>query len=348
MRAKMIEFENNNLHFYLHKFDSFQRHKGLGGTDIASILGFHEYNTALDVFLAKHGKQKEFKETTASRMGQLWEDPIAQLYFEINELEKDHRNLKMIDVGTVTNPELSWAFGSPDKIIVDQHGQWLWGLEVKTVGIRSEHLFGESFSNQIPQRFYLQCFWYLIICRSICRLMEWEQIEYWDLIVLIGGQDERQYRIFYDEEVEDHLLSEACDFWENSVLNKNPPKIIIRDHDSLPLLWPEDDGTVIKADENIDKLVENLQNVDKKIEKLEKKRSEIKLALKLIIGENSVLESNTWKITWKKRKAPKRVDWQGIVKQLNPPEEMVAAFTKYGRPQRPFITNFNKKKRAKK
>jgi len=325
---------------YVRDFDTFERNGGLGGTDAAALLGLHPYKTALGVYLEKTGAGSDFKPNSAMEWGTRSEPMIAEKYSDRMGLESDGRGLYLFTPGTLIHPDQDWAYGSPDRIVTDSEGRWLWGLEIKTTGFRSEHRWGESGSNKFPQEYLLQCVWYMAITRALGRLAGWDPIPFWDLAVLITGQEYRQYRIMHDQELEDILLGEGAEFWESSILQENPPDIVARDSKDLPRLWPRDDGYMIEADETHDDLARDLLQLNGQIDELEEKREDIKTALKIMIGEAAGIEGSGFRFTWKSQKAGKKVDYKGLVKAMNPPADLVESYTSFRKPARPFLQKY--------
>jgi|10_taG_2_1085330.scaffolds.fasta_scaffold00189_36 putative phage-type endonuclease len=330
-----------NLDDHIFDFDTFDRASGLGGTDAAAIMGLHPYKTALDVYLNKHGEGAPFKMNDAVMMGNKLEPIVADLYYERRGLASDARGLKMYTPGTIRHPDHPWAYGSPDRILFDQkEGRWFWGLEVKTTGIRSEHRWGETESNKYPQEHLLQCVWYMWITRAMCKLQGFDPIQHWDLCVLITGQEFRHYRIHHDQEIEDQLVEAAREFWHDSIKGNSPPDPVSRDSSNLVRLWPKDEGYMLEANEDQQKLIRQYQVIDSQIKELETQRDEVKTAIKCIIGDASGIEADWFSITWKARKQSRRTDYKGLIKAINPALELIDQYTKLNAAQRPFLAKF--------
>ena len=58
------------------------RRKGLGGSDIAAILGISKWRTPMDVWVEKMGLVEPSEESYAMMRGRILEDAIAQWYGE--------------------------------------------------------------------------------------------------------------------------------------------------------------------------------------------------------------------------------------------------------------------------
>tara|TARA_Y100001973_G_scaffold45534_1_gene67797 strand:+ start:716 stop:1726 length:1011 start_codon:yes stop_codon:yes gene_type:complete len=330
-----------NLDDHIFDFESFDRASGLGGTDVAGVLGLHPYKTPLDVYLEKHGEGAPFKMNEAVEMGNKLEPIVADLYYDRRGLAADGRGLKMFTPGTIRHPDHPWAYGSPDRLIFDaKEGRWLWGLEIKTTGFRSEHRWGESESNKYPREHLIQCAWYMWITRAMCKLQGFEPVRFWDLCVLITGQEFRHYRIHHDQEIEDWCVEAAREFWHDSIQGSSPPQPETRDASNLVRLWPKDEGYMLEANEDQQQLIRDFQSVDEQIRELETQRDELKTAIKCIIGDASGIESDWFSITWKARKQTKRTDYKALVKDLNPSKDIVDQYTKLGTAQRPFLAKF--------
>jgi putative phage-type endonuclease len=60
------------------------RNSGIGGSDVATILGFNKYKTREELFLEKTGRGVEFKGNKYTELGNKYEDSIAQHWFKEN------------------------------------------------------------------------------------------------------------------------------------------------------------------------------------------------------------------------------------------------------------------------
>ena len=126
------------------------RRDGLGGSDVAAILGLFPWSSAFDVWWSKV-RSLEDKGSAVKSRGQLLEDAVLQW-------AKSELGSGLVRGSPLVHPSLSWARGTPDAWTdVDE------GLEAKTVRVFEDELWGESGSDVVPLHYRIQCAWYMAI-----------------------------------------------------------------------------------------------------------------------------------------------------------------------------------------
>lgn len=197
------------------------RQTGIGGSDVAAILGISKYKTPYDLYLDKIGEPDLSSEPTgeAAHWGTIMEDVVANEYSKRNDVKIQRFNyvirsekypfaIANID-RAVINSEISGRVMMKDgKLTTDKI------LEIKTA---SEYLKGEwgfDGSDEIPEYYTTQCQWYMGITG----------VPQCDLAVLIGGNQYKQYTINFDQELFDMMIEAAADFWNNHILAGVPPE----------------------------------------------------------------------------------------------------------------------------
>lgn len=199
------------------------RQTGIGGSDIAAIMGVSKYKTPYDLYLEKIGDPDLNSESAgeAAHWGTIMEDVVAKEYSKRNNVQIQRFNFLMrsekypfaianID-RAVVNPDMAKRVTYKDGALNTDKI-----LEIKTA---SEYLKGEwgfEGSDEIPEYYTTQCQWYMGITG----------VPSCDLAVLIGGNQYKQYTINFDEELFDIMITEAQDFWENHVLAGVPPEAV--------------------------------------------------------------------------------------------------------------------------
>lgn len=193
------------------------RKNGLGGSDIATILGLNPYKTSYQLYLEK--TENIIDDTISLKESVVWgnllEEPIAQRYADLT-----HKEIRTSE--TIIHPLFPYFLANPDRLIVGEKK----GLEIKTVGSRSAHLWGESGSKIIPEYYYPQIMHYLFVL----------DYDSWDVAALIGGQELRIYTFERDKEF-DRIIEECgTEFWENNVLKRIPPELACMAENSVGFL----------------------------------------------------------------------------------------------------------------
>lgn len=193
------------------------RRAGIGGSDMAAVLGIDPYKQAIDVFYDKrpdlaeeHGYRRDVIEGDAIDFGNYVEEPIAQLYAKKTGLKVRKSNVHH------THKTAYWLKANIDRKVEGVKR----GLEIKSVNWRLAHLWGESGTDQVAEYYLPQIFSYLLV-------LDYPE---WDCAALIGGAtDFRIYHLQRDPEWDDIILDGSRDFWLSHVEKGIPPEIDI-DH----------------------------------------------------------------------------------------------------------------------
>jgi len=211
-----------------------ERLSGLGGTDASAIAGLNPYKTALDVYLEKRQLVDPPEENEAMYWGSALEPVVAERYAKETGSKLTRNNC------LVVHPEYSFIIGHPDYLITNGNGQVCRGLEVKTAGFHSRHLWGEPGTDDVPKAYMIQVLHYSAILNVP-----------FDLAVLIGGQDFAIYHIDPKPSMIKDLITIEKNFWNTHVLAGIPPGIDGSDSSKkyLATFYPTDRGEAIPADE---------------------------------------------------------------------------------------------------
>jgi len=260
-----------------------ERKKGICGTDISAILGLNPRKTAYQMYLEKLGLAEPTEETMAMKLGKKFEPIVAELYEEAT-------NRKLKECELLVHPMYEFIRGTPDRMVCDED----LGLEIKTLrsfdaGKSSETQWGDEHTDQIPQHYFLQVIWYMLLTGRSA----------FDVAALAGGQEFRIYRVNKDQELEKMLIDKADAFWHKNVLQAKPPEISV--NDDLPKIYNKVlIGAVIATDE-ICEICEELAKVDKEEKEAKAKKEEMKAIVQLYMKEKDILIDTSGKtlVTWK-------------------------------------------------
>ncbi len=257
------------------------RRKGVGGTDVAAILGLSPWKTPLDVYNDKLGLADDSPETLPMRMGKFLEPQIAREYVLATGRNITH------DGEFVVHPEHPWMLANIDRRCTDGDER---GVECKSVGRwTSLDEWGPEGTDEVPIVYLVQCAWYMYVTgRPV-----------WDLAALIGGHELRIYTIAANKRLADRITEAAGCFHHDHVLANNPPDPVTSAEAGLR--WARNDGTMKVATRedlaNLDALdkVKGSQGKDKDI------REKLELALKKSIGTHDGLcdEAGKVEVSWK-------------------------------------------------
>jgi len=276
-----------------------ERKGGLGGTDIASIVCA---SASSEMKNGSFGKSpfalwsnkmrleiEEQSDNPVMKRGRIMEKYVSELYAESNP------NVEVKECGLVWHPARPHIFGTPDRVVTDSRNQ-TWGLEIKTR--RSSRGWGEGGTGLVPLDVEVQCRVY----------MEVSDLDRWDVAVLIGLDDYREYRIDRDKELGTQILDTALAWWGKHVDGNVPPPPDGSDlaKAALALMHPRPKAESLRpATGNEIGMHERLLEVRRLHKELSSEKSTIENRLRAAIGDGAGIEKIA---TWKKNKDTQRFD----------------------------------------
>jgi putative phage-type endonuclease len=175
------------------------RRDGLGGSEIAPVLGLSPWESRFSLWHRKAGLVAPVQESPEMEWGKRLEPVILQKYRD-NHPELDFRTRN----GTFAHDDRPWQIANPDLLAVDRV------VEAKFAMFGDG--WGEPGTDQIPIYYRTQVLWYLD-CLGI---------EQGDVCVLIGGCDYREYSILHDETEAAELRTAALEFLESIAEDDRP------------------------------------------------------------------------------------------------------------------------------
>ena len=256
-----------------------ERKNYLGGSDLGSIAGLNPYRTALDVYLDKTSDDIACETSPAMRWGTLLEDTIAKEYAEVTGQTIE------IEPNTIYHPSMKFLGANIDRWVGDKE----YVLECKTAGFIRGKEWGEEGTDQIPESYLVQVAYYAAIC-AVPKV---------DIAVLIGGQDFRIYTYERTKELEDKLIKIACNFWDNHIEKRIPPKCVsTRDTFNL---FPQSNYHEIVAESNIIEKLQELKGAKEEESRIQNTIEKLKTDIQEFMRDYDVLIDNNGNViaTWK-------------------------------------------------
>lgn len=176
-----------------------QRTHGIGGSDVAAIMGISKYKSAYALYMEKVGllQPEDISDKPAVHWGCVLE-PIVGEEYKKNHPKREVRRVNAI-CKSIKRP---WAQASLDYEVKDE--ELGWGvLEIKTAGLNR----AKDWEDGIPLYYQTQIIHYLSVLNR----------PFADVAVLIGGQDYREFRYMRDIEDEKALVKDVDNFWHQNV-----------------------------------------------------------------------------------------------------------------------------------
>jgi putative phage-type endonuclease len=287
--AHLANFQTNRPH-------------GIGGSDIAAVLGLSPFKTPLELWAEKVGHPGVQEPSGIHlRYGQHLEPFVASEYERVTGLHTSEVS------SSIFHPEHGFMFASIDRLVTDcaeqpatQNGHVVAQriLECKTASVFSRADWGTEGTDQVPTAYLLQCAWYMAI--ADCQQA--------DLAVLLGNNDFRVYTIQRDMRLEGLILAEAQRFWFDHVLACEPPAP--RSAQDALLLFPKDqDGLRLEADEDTLQLIERYESASEDASEIGAEVEDIRAQLMARMGSAQEITSGSKVLaTWRCSRPTKRID----------------------------------------
>ena len=233
------------------------RRRGIGGSDVAAIMGLSPYRTPLDVYLDKIGEGADQPDNTAMKFGRLLEPVLLDLY-------QQETGQELIPVAvSYCHPQHDWMRASLDGATSTRL------VEIKTA--RSGDAWGEIGTDQVPDYYLLQVQHYMMVTGYTVA----------DIAVLIGGSDFRIYTVYADTDLQQLLFDKERNFWLR-VLDRIPPDPI--NTSDLIKRYPKPLESSVEADPDLLEKIARLSVINEDIKALELISDNLKTDLQMAIG----------------------------------------------------------------
>lgn len=299
------------------------RRTGIGGSDVAAVLGLNPWKTPLDVWNDKLGLSEDKGMSEPAYWGTVLEDTVAKEF----QLRTGKRVQNVSH--QFADPETPWAIANIDRAIINpdiakrvrplemtekeiaKYGYRpittdiafeaktahaftadLWGpsqeLEIKQNNLRTEH--------EIPLYYETQIQWYCGILR----------LRGMYLAVLIGGSDFRMYWVDARPDVFQVIKEKCSAFWNNYVLTKTPPEPI--NIEDVLKLYGRSNGKAIEAQGDLAINYGEYARLNGEIKELKKQQDAVKAKIAIDMKDNEILTLDGKKVLTYKTQTSKRFD----------------------------------------
>lgn len=240
---------------------------GIGGSDVAGILGRSPWTTPLQVYLEKVGAAEPLDETERMRWGTLLEEPVAREY----ALRTGGKVRRVNE--TLRHPEHRCLMAHIDRRVVGRGDGVRRILEVKTSDKFNRSDWGDDGTDQVPEPYLLQSMHYLgITGADVC-----------DVAALIGGNELRIFHVHRDDQLIAYIVDECSRFWTEHVEMERPPDPMSM-HE-VTLRYREQVGGQLEASPETCKLIADLvhaQDAEKRIKaEIDRMRFDLAMAMRM-------------------------------------------------------------------
>lgn len=303
------------------------RRKGLGGSDMAAILGEDPYKGAIDVWLSKVEGLESKVDRERTEVGNLLE-PVILGWYAAGAPAWPHRDGESIVLRppTVAHALRSWQRGSADGLVIEPRAappgalwfDWMTrgyhvrpplafadlltlpierGTEVKTHGWWAAKRYQEAEDIDaigVPGDKRIQVAWY----------QELWDIDVWDLIALVDTHNRRQWTIHRDRQLGADLLAIAEAWWTKHVIGGVPPEPDGSEHYARHLRdrFRHARDHVVIADPAHDEDARRLRRWTRHMARVEREVDRLEQRLQNAIGDASAIDTAVGRFTYKEQK----------------------------------------------
>lgn len=253
--------------------------KGLGASDMATIMGLSPYQTRLQLWARLTGRiePKDLSENQAVEWGKRLERVVSEKFSDAHDVKL------MAYKKRYTHPEFPFISCELDNIIVGTEEL----VEIKTVGARAWKEWADQ--EAIPQMVIVQVMTQLGLTG---RKVGW-------IACLCGGQQYIEKKIEFNQELYDAIIKAAVEFWQ-LVETDVAPDASAGDSDTLVEIYPNS-NEVLEAVESLNDAISQRQSLQKQIDDMTEEKKEIENQIKAVIGEKQGVKTSKFLVTWKQQ-----------------------------------------------
>lgn len=286
------------------------RRKGIGGSDVAAVLGLSKWKTPYQVWQDKLGLIPATPDNDSMKWGRLLEPVVRQQYAEATG-----REVK-VPTGILQHQDHKFMLANLDGFTDDGRI-----VEIKTA--RRQDGWGDAGTDEVPQEYLLQVQHYMAVTK----------FEVADIAVLIAGSDFRLYHVHADRELQEMMIEQEAEFWR--LVESHTPPDALSFADAVARYGRSSKTGEITATEEVLKAVEELASIRVDMKLYEAREEELKGIVMAAMGDFDTLTyQGKTLVTWKAAKPTERFDSKAF-KAAHP--ELAAQFTVTGEGSRRFL-----------
>lgn len=289
-----------------------ERRKGIGGSDVAAILGLSPWKTPYRVYQEKRKEIDDWKGNAQTDWGTRMEPVLRQWYSDTTG-----RVVRVPDKIIKSN-KYPFMLASLDGFTDDKRV-----VEIKTA--RHGKDWGEPGTNEIPDYYAVQCHHYMIVTGY----------EVTDMPVSIAGGSPALYEVPADKEIAEMIIEACASFWQR-VVDGNPPEPV-NYADAVQRFGKSTSTGSVMANDLIVSLIERLRTTREKMDELKATEETIKSEIISYLGDNGdclITPSGETLCTYKLAKGRKTFDAKTFEKDH---PDLYSQYLKNGEPSRRFL-----------
>ena len=267
------------------------RSKGIGGSDIAAILGANTHRTPYQVWEDKTERGEKFEGNKFTRRGQYMEDAVSNYFEDVT----GHRLIKASDTDEILiHKQHPFILGSPDRRYFDSEGG-KGVLECKTTMMSIDQDV-----DSLPKTWFIQLQWYLGLTGYKRGTIAWAELGY--------TSDFKHLEIDFNPMFFAYMVDEACKFWNDYVLTDTPPPATTSE-DVERIYATHTESKYINASTEFLEMYNELKELTAQIKELTERSDNLKEGIKLALmdAEGATYQDQVL-VTWKSSKPGMKFD----------------------------------------
>lgn len=279
-----------------------ERRKGIGGSDVAGIMGLSPWSTPVTVWLDKTGRSEPKEETEAMRIGTELEDFVARRYTMETGRVVQRYNTMLHD---------GCLLGNLDRLVV-MPGEKVAShqKEIRTDTLLECKTSSREWDGDVPIYYQTQVQHYMGLCPAI---------KFADVAVLFLGRKHFEvYRVERDQAVINHIQKYLREWWERHVVKDEMPKPT--SEADCKLLWTRSNpGKSVESTAEIKATVERLRELKAAEKQLKAEIHAAQSDICAAMGEAEILADESGKplVTWKSpTKETVKTDWEKLARWM--------------------------------
>lgn len=251
------------------------RRAGIGGSDVAAILGLDKYRGPRHVYEAKHGRPDDVT-SEAAEIGTEIEDFIARMFSKRSGVPI------ATPPGTLVHHEHAWMLANVDRYALRDEGTGAVAGPVECKN-RSEYQL-DDWEDSVPDSPAIQCHWYMAVGG-------------WDhgyVAALVGGNKLRWHRLERDEEMLGWLTDHVGRWYQRHVVEGMPPAAdgLEATTDLLAKLWSVKPEAVADVDvAQAKELRARRADLKEREKTLADELRTVENEMRLLLGENEIAKA---------------------------------------------------------
>jgi len=245
------------------------RKKGVGGSDIAAIVGLDPYKSALDVYLDKVGEAEPVQDNDFMKAGRYMEPVVAEMF-------QDETGLQLITMPSTITGSKPHYLASVDRCVLGQNIP----VEIKT---------SKRYHAEPLDKWKLQAAWYAAIMNAPGYYIAWFtyptfKYEYFDV----------------DHELSSMLFQAADEFWQ-CVETRTPPE--------GNSVFVASQGAAMEASEYLAERIALLSTKKQEAAEIDEEIKQLEEEIKPAIRENEIVtKDGCILLTFKEQKGRDTID----------------------------------------